>query len=45
MGIVNASQLGVYDNIDITLKDLCEDVLLNRNSAATEKVNCICGNR
>jgi 5-methyltetrahydrofolate--homocysteine methyltransferase len=38
MGIVNASQLGVYDNIDITLKDLCEDVLLNRNSEATEKL-------
>lgn len=38
MGIVNASQLGVYDNIDKTLKDLCEDVLLNRNSEATEKL-------
>ena len=38
MGIVNASQLGVYDNIDKTLRDLCEDVLLNRNSEATEKL-------
>ena len=38
MGIVNASQLGVYDSIDKTLKDLCEDVLLNRNSEATEKL-------
>jgi len=38
MGIVNASQLGVYDSIDKTLRDLCEDVLLNRNSEATEKL-------
>lgn len=38
MGIVNASQLGVYDNIEGTLKDLCEDVLLNRNLEATEKL-------
>jgi 5-methyltetrahydrofolate--homocysteine methyltransferase len=38
MGIVNASQLGVYDSIDKTLRDLCEDVLLNRNPEATEKL-------
>jgi 5-methyltetrahydrofolate--homocysteine methyltransferase len=38
MGIVNASQLGVYDDIDATLRDLCEDVLLNRNSESTEKL-------
>lgn len=38
MGIVNASQLGVYDDIDNTLRDLCEDVLLNRNPESTEKL-------
>jgi 5-methyltetrahydrofolate--homocysteine methyltransferase len=38
MGIVNASQLGVYDDIDSTLRDLCEDVLLNRNPESTEKL-------
>ncbi len=38
MGIVNASQLGVYDDIDVTLRDLCEDVLLNRHPEATEKL-------
>ncbi|MFD3292510.1 methionine synthase [Aquirufa sp. KTFRIE-69F] len=38
MGIVNASQLGVYDDIDTILRDLCEDVLLNRNPESTEKL-------
>ncbi len=38
MGIVNASQLGVYDEIAQPLRDLCEDVLLNRNPDATEKL-------
>ncbi|MFM2400690.1 MAG: Methionine synthase, partial [Bacteroidota bacterium] len=38
MGIVNASQLGVYDDIDTVLRDLCEDVLLNRNPESTEKL-------
>ncbi len=38
MGIVNASQLGVYDEISQPLRDLCEDVLLNRNPDATEKL-------
>jgi 5-methyltetrahydrofolate--homocysteine methyltransferase len=38
MGIVNASQLGVYDQIEPALRDLCEDVLLNRNAEATEKL-------
>ncbi|TBH74042.1 methionine synthase [Aquirufa nivalisilvae] len=38
MGIVNASQLGVYDEISQPLRDLCEDVLLNRNPEATEKL-------
>jgi len=38
MGIVNASQLGVYDEIPQELRDLCEDVILNRNPEATEKL-------
>ncbi len=38
MGIVNAGQLGVYDEIPQPLRDLCEDVLLNRNEDATEKL-------
>ena len=32
MGIVNAGQLVVYDEIEPTLRNLCEDVLLNRNN-------------
>lgn len=32
MGIVNAGQLVVYDEIDPTLRNLCEDVLLNHNN-------------
>jgi 5-methyltetrahydrofolate--homocysteine methyltransferase len=41
MGIVNAGQLVVYDEIEPTLKGLCEDVILNRNNdnnEATEKL-------
>lgn len=41
MGIVNAGQLVVYDEIEPTLKSLCEDVILNRNNdnnEATEKL-------
>ena len=30
MGIVNAGALQVYENIDPVLKELCEDVILNR---------------
>ena len=32
MGIVNAGQLIVYDEIDAELKQLCEDVILNQNN-------------
>jgi 5-methyltetrahydrofolate--homocysteine methyltransferase len=32
MGIVNAGQLVVYDAIEPELKQLCEDVILNRNN-------------
>jgi 5-methyltetrahydrofolate--homocysteine methyltransferase len=41
MGIVNAGQLVVYDEIEPTLRELCEDVILNRNNdnnEATEKM-------
>src|SRR4030095_11863000 len=41
MGIVNAGQLVIYDEIDPQLRNLCEDVILNRNNdnnEATEKL-------
>ncbi|TCR92281.1 methionine synthase [Rhizobium sp. BK376] len=38
MGIVNAGQLAVYDNIDAELREACEDVVLNRRSDATERL-------
>ena len=41
MGIVNAGQLVIYDDIESTLKQLCEDVILNVNNddnGATEKL-------
>src|SRR3984893_312065 len=38
MGIVNAGQLVVYDEIEPQLKQLCEDVILNRNAEATDKL-------
>src|SRR6195256_4083260 len=41
MGIVNAGQLVVYDEIEPQLRELCESVLLNRNNdnnEATEKL-------
>ncbi|MCO5238128.1 MAG: methionine synthase [Chitinophagaceae bacterium] len=41
MGIVNAGQLIVYDEIEPQLRQLCEDVVLNRNNdnnEATEKL-------
>jgi 5-methyltetrahydrofolate--homocysteine methyltransferase len=33
MGIVNAGQLAVYDQIDADLREACEDVVLNRKPA------------
>ena len=36
MGIVNAGQLVVYDEIEPKLRELCEDVLLNRNNDNNE---------
>lgn len=38
MGIVNSSQLEVYDEIEPTLRDHIEDVLLNRSPDATDKL-------
>ncbi|MFL5207777.1 MAG: methionine synthase, partial [Microvirga sp.] len=38
MGIVNAGQLAVYDEIDPELRELCEDVVLNRRPDATERL-------
>src|SRR5215217_5532770 len=38
MGIVNAGQLVVYDQIEPQLKELCEDVILNRRADSTERL-------
>ena len=38
MGIVNAGQLAVYDDIEPELRELVEDVVLNRRDDATERL-------
>ena len=38
MGIVNAGQLAIYEEIPPELRDLVEDVLLNRRPDATERL-------
>lgn len=38
MGIVNPSQLVIYDEIDPELKELVEDVVLNRRDDATDRL-------
>jgi 5-methyltetrahydrofolate--homocysteine methyltransferase len=38
MGIVNAGMITVYDEIEPKLKELVEDVILNRNPEASEKL-------
>ncbi|MFD0933887.1 methionine synthase [Methylobacterium trifolii] len=38
MGIVNAGQLSVYDEIRPELRELCEDVVLNRRDDSTERL-------
>jgi 5-methyltetrahydrofolate--homocysteine methyltransferase len=38
MGIVNAGQLAVYENLDQELRELCEDVVLNRRKDSTERL-------
>jgi 5-methyltetrahydrofolate--homocysteine methyltransferase len=41
MGIVNAGQLAVYEDIPRELRDACEDVILNRRADATERLLAI----
>ena len=38
MAIVNAGQLDIYDDIDNELRVACEDVILNRDPDATERL-------
>ncbi|WP_369719432.1 methionine synthase [Bradyrhizobium sp. LLZ17] len=38
MGIVNAGQMIVYDDIDPELRQTCEDVVLNRDAGASERL-------
>lgn len=38
MGIVNAGQIGIYDQIDSELREHCEDVVLNRRPDSTERM-------
>src|SRR6187549_3389685 len=41
MGIVNAGQMIVYDDIDAELREACEDVVLNRRNDAAERLLAI----
>ncbi len=43
MGIVNAGQLALYDDIPAELRDAVEDVILNRRADATERLLAIAG--
>src|SRR5207247_6123796 len=38
MGIVNAGQIAVYDDLDPELREACEDVVLNRRRDAAERL-------
>ena len=38
MGIVNAGQLAIYDDLEPELRELCEDVVLNRRPDATDRM-------
>ena len=38
MGIVNAGQLAIYENLDAELRNLCEDVVFNRRADSTERL-------
>jgi 5-methyltetrahydrofolate--homocysteine methyltransferase len=38
MGIVNAGQMAIYDDIDPELREVCEDVILNRDPGAPERL-------
>ena len=41
MGIVNAGQMAVYDDLDPELREACEDVVLNRRTDAAERLLAI----
>jgi len=43
MGIVNAGQMIVYDDIDPELRQVCEDVVLNRDAGASERLLALAG--
>jgi 5-methyltetrahydrofolate--homocysteine methyltransferase len=38
LGIVNAGQIAVYDDLDRELREACEDVVLNRRADAPERL-------
>src|SRR5215211_3092705 len=38
MGIVNAGQMAVYDDLDPELREACEDVVLNKREDASERM-------
>ena len=38
MGIVNAGQMAVYDDLNAELREACEDVALNRRADASERL-------
>lgn len=38
MGIVNAGQLAIYDDLPAELRDAVEDVVLNRRDDGTERL-------
>ncbi|MFD1805365.1 methionine synthase [Pasteurella oralis] len=38
MGIVNAGQLAIYDDLDPELREVVEDAVLNRNADATDRL-------
>ena len=38
MGIVNAGQIAVYDDLDPELRAACEDVVLNGRADASERL-------
>ncbi|MDO8369909.1 MAG: dihydropteroate synthase, partial [Candidatus Nitrotoga sp.] len=44
MGIVNAGQLGVYDEIPVDLREAVEDVVLNRRPDAGERLVAVAEN-
>jgi 5-methyltetrahydrofolate--homocysteine methyltransferase len=41
MGIVNAGQMPVYDDLDAELREVCEDVVLNRRADAADRLLAI----